>query len=411
MDLLHPRCAGLDVHKASVVACVRIVEGEQIQRWVRTFGTTTAGLCELAEFLSEHAVTHVAMEATGVYWRPVWHILEPEGLALVLGNAAHLRNVPGRKSDKNDAVWIADLLAHGLIRSSFVPPEPIEELRMLTRTRKQLVRDAARHAQRLHKILEDCNLKVTSVLKDLMGKTGRAILEALVAGETDPQKLAELACGKLRKRQAELAESLHGRVTPHHRNLLRLHLKLHDAITQSIAELDTQTEAQLRPFRPAVELLVTMPGIAERTAEVILSEIGPDMSRFPSAAHLRSWAGLCPRLDQSAGKKRSTRIKKGAQWLKTTLVQAARAAVRKKGSYFRSLFGAVKNRRGNKNKAIIAVAASMLTAAYYMLTRGEPYKELGADYREQRDKVRTAARLVRRVHALGFQVQLQPLAA
>ena len=411
MDLLHARCAGLDVHKESVVACVRLVQDDEIKRIVRSFGTTTGQLFELAQFLAEHCVTQVAMEATGVYWRPVWHILEPEGLELVLGNAAHIRNVPGRKSDTNDAVWLADLVAHGLIRPSFVPPAPVEQLRMLTRTRKQLVREAAQHTQRIHKVLEDCNLKLTSVVTDVMGKTGRAILEALVQGQSNPQTLAELAAGSLRTKRAELVEALRGRVLPQHRFLLKLHLGLYDSVHTAVAAIDEQLEEQLRPFGQAADLLETMPGVGRIAAEVILAEIGPDMERFATAGHLRSWAGLCPRLDESAGKKRSTRIRKGAPWLKTTLVQAAWAAVRTKNSYYKSLYGAVKRASGSANKAIVAVAASMLTSAYHMLKRGEPYRELGPDYRDRRDKARVANRLIRRVQALGFQVQMVPQVA
>lgn len=406
MDLLHPRCAGLDVHKKTVVACVRLVEGNEVQRSVRTFGTTTAQLFALSEFLGEHGVTHVAMEATGIFWRPVWHVLSPQGFELVLGNAAHIRNVPGRKSDTNDAVWLADLQAHGLIRHSFVPPAEVEQLRMLTRTRKQLSREAAQHTLRIHKLLEDCNLKLTSVVTDVMGKTGRAILEALAAGLLDPQKLSELACGSVRKRKAELCEALHGQVAAHHRYLLKLHLSLYDAVEQAVVSLDAQIEDHLRPFRDAQELLVTIPGVGPTVAQVVLSEIGWDMERFATVGHLISWAGLCPRQDESAGKKRNTRIKKGAPWLKTTLVQAAWAAVRTKGCYYGSLYHSVKNRRGSKNKAIIAVAASMLTSIYFMLQRGEPYKELGATFRDRRDKTRTANRLIKRVQSLGFNVQI-----
>ena len=411
MDLLHPRCAGLDVHKASVVACVRIVCGDQIQRQVRTFGTTTAQLLELGQWLSEHQVTHVAMEATGIYWRPVWHVLQGEELELILGNAAHIRNVPGRKSDTNDAMWLADLLAHGLIRPSFVPPQPVEQLRMLTRTRKQLVREGVQHTQRIHKVLEDCNIKLSCVVSDVMGKTGQAIVDALIAAEHDPQKLAQLACGSLQKKRAELAEALRGSLTAHHRFMLKLHRDLYQAVHAAIAEVDGQLEEQLRPFRQAADLLVTMPGVGPVVAEVIVAEIGVDMTRFPSAAHLVSWAGLCPRLDESAGKKRSRRIRKGAPWLKTTLVQAAWAAIGNKQGYYRSLYSSVKRTSSSSNKAIVAVAASMLTSIYHMLKRGEEYRELGGSYRDQRDKTRLAKRLLRRVQALGFQVQLVPLAA
>jgi transposase len=411
MDLLHPRCAGLDVHKVSVVACVRITAGDKVDRKVRTFGTTTQQLWELGEWLSEHGVTHVALEATGIYWRPIWHVLEPEGFELVLGNAAHIRNVPGRKSDTNDAMWLADLMAHGLIRPSFVPPQPVEQLRMLTRTRKQLVREAAQHTQRIHKVLEDGNLKLTSVVSNVLGSTGRAILEALIAGQTDPNKLAELAQGSLQKKRAELVEALRGGVTAHHRFMLQLHLGLYDSVHAAIAQLDKKVEEQLGPFRKAADLLETMPGVGRIVAEVIVSEIGPDMSRFPTAGHLRSWAGLCPRMDESAGKKRCTRIRKGDPWLKVTLVQAAWAAIRPKDSYYRSLYASVKRASSSSKKAIIAVAAAMLTSAYYMLKRGESYRELGADFRDRRDKVSTARRLIRRVQALGFQVQLVQQAA
>ena len=408
MEVLYPRCAGLDVHKATVVACVRLAHGPESEHHVQTFGTTTGGLLRLLDFLQQHGCTHVAMEASGVYWKPIWHVLE-DSFALTLGNAAHIKNVPGRKTDVNDAMWLADLMAHGLIRASFVPPTPIQELRALTRTRKQLVREQVSHVQRVQKVLEDANIKMSSVMTDVLGKSGRAILEAIIGGESDPEKLADLAVGKLRRKRDALVESLHGRVTAHHRFLLGLHLAQIAALDAGISAIEGEVSAQLEPFRPAVELLKTMPGISDTVAHVILAEIGIDMTRFADASHLRSWAGLCPRNDESAGKRRSTRLRKGAPWLKTTLVQAAWAAVAVKDSYLRGQFLRLKARRGPK-KAILAVAASMITACYYMLRDGVVYHDLGIDYFGLADKQKTTTRLVRRLQGLGYDVELKPAA-
>jgi transposase len=408
VEVLYPRCAGLDVHKDSVVARIRCVS-EPLHDEVRTFGTTTSALMELNEWLSAHGVSHVAMEATGVYWKPVWHLLEGD-FELVLANAQHIRNVPGRKTDVNDAAWIADLLAHGLIRSSFVPPEPIQELRDLTRTRKQLMREISQHSARIQKVLEDANLKLGSVLSDVLGKSGQAILQAIIKGESDPQKLADLAQGTARKKRAELVEALHGRIRNHHRGLLRVHLDLVTALHHAVAELDATVGKSLASIHESARLLSTMPGVSEVTAHVIVAEIGVDMTRFPSDAHLRSWAGFCPRNDESAGKRRSTRVRKGAPWLKTTLVSAAWAAVRAKDSYLQAQFHRLRARRGAK-KAILAVAASMLTAAYHMLKNGVEYQDLGAGHFARRDRSKIIQRLVRRINALGCEVQLIPLAA
>lgn len=408
MDVVYPRCAGLDVHQKTVVVCARVADGARVQRDVHTFGTTTGELLALAEWLAARAITHVAMESTGVYWKPVWHVLEGQ-CELVLANAMHIRNIPGRKSDVNDATWIADLLAHGLIRGSFVPPAPIQELRDLTRTRKQLVREIGRHTLRLQKTLEDANLKLTGLLSDVLGKSGRAILAALVAGESDPARLAALAGGRLKASRAELVAALHGRVTAHHRFMLQLHLTQIAALEAAVQALDARLEAALAPFRAVVDRLITIPGVSQVVARVLVAEIGPDLSRFPTAGHLVSWAGLCPRLHESAGKRLSTRVRPGTPWLKTTLVQAAWAAVRTKGSYLQAQFLRLKSRRGPK-KAIIAVAASMLTAVYYMLTRAVPYHDLGADHFQRRDHAKLAQRLVRRLRDLGFTVALQPAA-
>lgn len=405
---MHPRCAGLDVHKETVVAAVRCVSAPAHQE-VRSFSTTTKGLLELSDWLTLHGCTHVAMEATGVYWKPVWHVLEG-GFELVLANAQHIRNVPGRKTDVKDAMWIAELLAHGLIRGSFVPPAHIQELRDLTRTRKQLVREMSQHTNRIQKILEDANLKVGNVLSSVVGTSGRKMLNAIIDGETNPEVLADLAVGNARKKRGELVDALRGRVTAHHRAMLKLHLELIDALQKATDEVDATVGKALEPIQACAALLTTMPGVSDVTANVIVAEIGIDMARFPSAGHLVSWARLCPRNDESAGKRRSTRISKGAVWLKTTLVTAAWAAVRKKDSYLRAQFLRLKARRGAK-KAIIAVAASMLTACFYMLRDGVEYEDLGAAHFDRRDQGKAMGRLVKRIRDLGYEVELHPLAA
>jgi len=410
MEVLHRRCAGLDVHKKTVVACVRLAEENKVVTEVRTFATTTAGLLALSAWLSENGCTHVAMEATGVYWKPVWHVLSDGEFELVLANAAHVKNVPGRKTDVSDAAWLAELLAHGLIRGSFVPDGQTQELRTLLRTRKQLVREKTRHTQRIHKTLEDANIKLESELSDVLGKSGRAMLEAMVAGETDPVRLAALAHSGVKASQATLQEALRGRVTQHHRFLLRLHLGQVDAIDTAIATIDGEIEAHLAPFRIGVELVSTIPGVSGLSAEVIVSEIGLDMSRFPTDGHLLSWACLSPRNDESAGKRRSTRMRKGSPWLKTTLIQCAWAAKRKNGSYLQAQFLRLKSRRGPQ-KAICAVAASILTAAYHMLKDGTLYQDLGADHFKRRSKTTQTQRLVKRLQHLGYAVDIKPLAA
>src|SRR5277367_1212938 len=406
MEVLYPRCAGLDVHKDSVVACMRIASGGEVVTEVQTFNTTTASLVNLSEWLASNGCSHVAMEATGVYWKPVWHILSDGEFTLVLANAAHVKNVPGRKTDVNDATWLADLLAHGLIRASFVPESETQDMRALLRTRKQLIREKASHIQRLQKTLEDANIKLDSVIADIVGKSGRAIIDALIAGESDPAKLAALADTRIRSSQNKLREALSGRIRRHHRFMLNLHLQQINALDAAITEIDREVDANLAPFRTGVELLTSIPGISTLSAQVILSEIGTDMSRFPTAGHLISWAGLCPRNDESAGKRRSTRLRKGAPWLKTTLVQAAWCATRAKKSYLSAQFFRIKSRRGPR-KAIMAVAASMLTAVYFMLRDGVEYRDLGHDYFDRADKAKTAQRLMRRLNDLGYEVTLK----
>ncbi len=409
MEVLYVSCAGLDVHKNTVVACVRIHGSNgRASRETRTFATHTAALLELESWLSEHQCTHVVMEATGVFWKPVWHILEAN-FELILANAQHVKNVPGRKSDVNDAQWLADLLAHGLIRSSYVPEHPIQELRDLTRTRKQMVRQRAQHVNRIQKVLEDANLKLGSFIADITGVSGRAILNAIVEGETNPEKLVALT-QRLKAPRETLLLAAQGHITDHHRFLLRTHLEQIDATDGSIKQLDSKIEELTAPFADAVERLEAMPGVSALAARVVLAEIGPDMSRFPTAGHLVSFAGLCPRLDESAGKTRSTRLRKGSPWLKATLVSCAWAAARSKDTYARAQFNRIKTRRGPK-RAVVAVAASMLVAIYHMLKNQTEYQDLSATHFDRRDKTRVANRLRKRLEALGYEVQIAPTAA
>jgi transposase len=410
MEVLYPHCAGLDVHKETVVACARHMVDGAVTREVRTFGTMTKDLLALSEWLASQGVTHVAMEATGVYWKPVWHILSDGDFTLVLANAGHVKNVPGRKTDVNDATWLADLMAHGLIRGSFVPDAQTQELRGLLRTRKQFVRERSGHVQRLQKTLEDANIKLDSVISDILGLSGRAMIEALIAGETDPEALAALAHRRIKALPAVLREALRGRVTNHHRFLLQLHLHHIKALDTAITAIDREVDTHIEPFRMAVLLLTTIPGVNDLGAQVIRAEIGDDMSRFPNEAHLLSWAGFCPRNDESAGKRRSNRMRKGAPWLKTTLIQCAWAATRKNGSYLQAQFRRLRARRGAK-KAICAVAASILTAAYHMLKDGTVYHDLGPDHFDRRARTVQTRRLLTRLQNLGYAVHITPLAA
>jgi transposase len=347
------------------------------------------------------------MEATGVYWKPVWHILSDGEFELVLANAAHVKNVPGRKTDVNDACWLAELLAHGLIRGSFVPDQPTQQMRDLLRTRKQFVRERSSHIQRIQKVLEDANIKLDSVITDTVGLSGRRMIEALIAGQTDPMTLAQLAHYRIQAKAQDLEEALRGRVTDHHRFLLQLHLDHLDATDAAIARIDKEVDGNVEPFRNAIQLLNTIPGLSKLTSRVIVAEIGIEMDRFATASHLISWAGLCPKNDESAGKRRSNRTKKGAAWLKTTLVQCAWAATRVRNSYFHALFHRLRARRGGK-KAILAVAASILTTAYHMLQRQTIYHDLGPDYFDRRRPEKSARRFVNGLQKLGFVVTITP---
>lgn len=408
MEVIHRRCAGLDVHKATVVACVRLVEDGEVRREVRTFGTATAPLLALSAWLAGNGVTHIAMEATGVYWKPVWHILSDGEFELVLANAAHIRNVPGRKTDVNDATWIAELLAHGLIRASFVPGEEIQELRVLMRTRKQLVREQTSHTQRLQKTLEDANIKLDSQISDILGLSGRRMIEALIAGETDPASLAALAHRQLKASPEELQTALQGRITANHRFLLHLHLRQIDQLAALIEEIDHKVADHLQPFRDALGQVSTVPGVRAVAAPAILAEIGVDMSLFPTAGHLLAWAGLCPGNNQSADRRRRSRLRKGSRWLKETLIQSAWAAVRTKGTYYRAQYHRLAARM-DKKKAICAVAASMLTAIYHMLKDGTLHQDLGADYFARRSRQSRTNRLVKQLASLGYHVEITPM--
>ena len=420
MEVIHKRVAGLDVHKATVVACVRLMANRKVSRECRTFATTTEGLLALLAWLTECRCTHVAMEATGVYWTPVWKILSEGAFELIVANAAHIKQVPGRKTDMNDAMWIADLLACGLIRASFVPEEEIQELRSLMRTRKQVVREQTRQVQRIQKTLAEANIRLDTVISDIVGVSGRRMIEAMIAGVRNPHQLAALAHRGIKASPKELYDALHGRLTDHHRFLLQLHLAQWDAANASIQHIDREVDGRIErmdaaakdgqvPFRALILLLCSIPGVSVLSATTILAEIGRDMSRFPTAGHLVAWAGLCPGQNESAGKRKSSRLRKGAPWLKTMLVQCAWAAKRQKNSYYAAQFHRLKSRRGPQ-KAICAVAASILTAVYHMLNNGTFHQDLGADYFDRRSPEAKARRLVAQLSRLGFEVQLQPLA-
>jgi len=403
MEVIHERCCGLDVHKDTIVACLIVPEGKAI----RTFGTTTDQLLALCDWLAEHGCTHVAMESTGVYWKPVFNILEASFEVIVV-NAQHLKNVPGRKTDIQDAQWIAQLLQHGLLRPSFIPPAPQRQLRELTRYRTTLVRERARVVNRLHKVLQDANIKLSSVASDIVGVSSRAILEAILSGESSPEVLAELAKGKLRSKRPQLAKALEGLLQPHHRFLIEQLLCHVDFLDEAIERVSDEIRRRLSPFEGKIELLLSIPGVSRRIAEVILAEIGADMSRFPSSAHLASWAGICPGNNESGGKRKSGRTRKGSPWLRAALIQAAHAASRSKGTYLCSQYHRIASRRGKK-RALVAVAHSILVAVYHILSRGETYRELGADYFDRLSPQTLQRRLVRRLENLGYKVSLEPL--
>jgi transposase len=398
----------LDVHKKTVVACRRIInEGGRLDQEVKTFGTMTGDLLALSEWLAEAGVTHVAMESTGVYWKPVWNILAGR-FEVLLVNARHIKQVPGRKTDVKDCEWIGQLLQHGLLRSSFVPEQPIRELRDLTRHRAKLIGERTSVVNRIHKTLEDANIKLGSVASDIMGVSGRAMLEAIALGESDARALADLAKKRLRGKIPDLRLALHGRITDHHRFMLKSLMRHLDFLEAQVARFDERIEELARPFEPALQRLKTTPGVQDRTAQSILAEVGPDMGVFPSAAHLASWAGLCPGNNESAGKRRSGKTSKGSRWLRRSLGEAAWAASLTKGTYLSAQYRRLAGRRGKK-RAVVAVGHSILVAAYHILKKGVVYKELGANYFEQLDPAGMTRYLVRRLERLGHKVTLEPV--
>ncbi|HVA18889.1 MAG TPA: IS110 family transposase [Solirubrobacteraceae bacterium] len=406
MDVIVERPAALDVHKAQVTACVRIAGADGARgSEVREFSTTVGGLLVLRDWLAAHKVTHVAMEATSVYWKPIWAILEDD-FELLLVNARHVKNLPGRKTDVKDAEWLCQLLEAGLLKASFVPPKPIRQLRQLTRYRKAQIQERQREANRLHKALEDTGIKLDCVASDILGVSGRAMLDALVAGTTDPEVLADLARGKLRKKIPALKEALEGRFEPLHALLVGSILAHLDFLDEQVQRLSEAVEEQLVPFEGAVRLLCSIPGVEQRTAQNILAEIGTDMSVFPSAGHLASWAGVCPGNDQSAGKRRSGRTRKGSKWLDLALKEAAMSAANTNDSYLQAQYRRLKPRVGH-GRALGAVKHSMLCAIWHMLQTGELYKDLGGDYFRKRDPERLTKRLIAQLEALGHSVTLQ----
>lgn len=406
MRVVYQKVAGLDVHKKTVVAAVIVAQSDgSDQQAKRTFGTMTADLLALSDWLMGHGVEQVAMESTGEYWKPVYNILE-ENFEVLLVNARHLSQVPGRKTDASDAEWIAELMLYGLLRASFIPPVGQRELRELTRFRNTFVRERATLVNRVQKALESANIKLASVASDVMGVSGRAMLEALIEDQSSAEEMAELAKGRLRTKREALTKALEGRVKDHHRFVLTELLCQIDSLEETIARFDEQIESHCRPFEEAVVLLDTIPGVSRRTAEVIVSEIGVDMSRFPTAGHLASWAGVAPGNNESAGKRRSGKTRKGNKHLGAALNQAAHAAARTKNTYLSAQYRRLKARRGGK-RAIVAVEHSILVMAYHMIQRNEPYRELGADYFDRRRPETTAKRLLRRLEKLGYQVSVQ----
>jgi transposase len=409
MDAIYERCCGLDIHKKTVVACLIAPgpDGTPVKE-IRTFGTMTDELLALADWLAAAGCTHVAMESTGVYWKPVWDLLEG-GFELVLANARHIKAVPGRKTDVRDCEWIADLLRHGLLPASFVPDREQRELRELTRYRTALIRERAAEVNRLQKTLEGANIKLGAVATSVVGASGRQMLEALVAGETDAAALAELAKGRLRDKLPDLERALTGRVGAHQRFLVAAQLAHVDFLDAALERVSAEIRERLRPLGAAVARLDTIPGVGERTAEVILAEIGADMGRFPTARHLASWAGMCPGNHESAGKRTSGRTRRGSRWLRSALIEAAQAAARTKDTYLAAQYRRLAARRGKK-KAAVAVGHTILALAYYLLTRERTYHDLGVAYFDERDRQALERRLVRRLEGLGYKVAIEPSA-
>jgi transposase len=409
MDVVYTHCCGLDVHKKTVAAClITSTAGAEPVKEIRTFGTMTADLLALADWLQEAGCTHVAMESTGVYWRPVYNLLEGQFELLVV-NAQHMKAVPGRKTDVKDAAWIAELLRHGLLRGSFIPSKPQRQLRELTRYRSTLVQDRARALNRLQALLEDANLKLASVVTDINGVSAQAMLEAILAGQRDVEVLADLARGRLRAKRDQLKVALEGRVTAHHSFLMTEHLSTLEYLDEAIERVSGEIDQRLTADQEAIALLDTIPGVGQRAAEILIAEIGTDMSRFPSAKHLASWAGMCPGNHESGGKRLSGKARKGNRWLRQVLVEIAHVASKTKNTYLAAQYKRIAARRGKK-RALIAVGHTILTIVYMMLTRKQPYQDLGAAYFDQREQERVERRLVHRLERLGYEVSLQPRA-
>jgi len=408
MDVVHACCAGLDVHKATVVACVRDARERRTEVETQTFGTVTRELLRLLQWLTQRGVTHVAMEATGVLWKPLYNVLEGN-VELLLVNARHIKQVPGRKTDVRDAEWIAQLLQHGLLSPSFVPPRSQRQLRDLTRHRTQLRAEQTRVANRIHKTLEDANIKLGAVASDILGVSGRHMLEGLIEGETDAAALADRSKGRMRRKRAALEQSLEGCVDDHHRFMLRLLLDHLHQLETMVAQLDERIGEQLRPFEAQLGLLRTIPGWKEQVAAAVFAEIGPNMNVFPTAGHLASWAGVCPGNNESAGKRKSGRTTRGNRWLRRALTQGAWAAARTKGGYLETYYRRLARRRGRK-RAVVALSHTMLGIAYHILSTNQPYQDLGADYLDRQDADRTRRGLVRRLEGLGYVVNLEAAA-
>lgn len=406
MEAIYTCCCGLDVHRKSVAACVRRLGPDgSLSQETRTFGAMTRDILEMADWLAEHGVTHVALEATGVYWKPLYNLLE-DRFTLLLVNARHVKHVPGRKTDVKDCQWLAQLLQAGLLKGSFIPPRPQRELRDLTRHRSQLVGEKTRVANRLQQVLEDANIKLGTVATDILGASGRDMLKAMIAGEQDPEKLADLARRQLRNKIPELRQALEGKVTDHHRFLVGQLLSQVEHLEDQIEALSRRIEEVSGPFASAMAKVATLPGFDQRSAQNVVAEIGPDLAPFPTAAHLASWAGVCPGNNESAGKRKSGRTTQGNRWLRTALVQGAWAATRKKDSYFQAQYRRLAGRRGKK-RSLFAVAHSLLTVIYHMLTTGSTFKDLGGDYFDKLNAKRLLPHLVKRIKDLGYQVTLE----
>lgn len=405
MQVLYERCCGLDVHKKSVTACAITPEGKEIQ----TFGTMTGDIIALVDWIKSKGCGHVAMESTGVYWKPLYNLLEVEQIETLVVNAKHIKAVPGRKTDVKDAEWIADLLRHGLLKGSFIPGRDQRELRELVRYRRSLINERSREVNRLQKVLEGCNIKLSSVASDITGVSAKAMLKAIIDDAGDPVLIARLAKGKLKNKQKELEKALLGLVGPHQKMILTAQLNHIEFLDQQIIELDQEIEARLHPFELELEILDSIPGIGRRTAEDILAEIGTDMHRFPSSAHLASWAGMSPGNNESAGKRKSGKTTKGNKSLRATLVLAARAAAKSKNTYLSAQYRRIAARRGG-NRAAVAVGHSILVMTYQMLKKRESYKELGSDYFDQRKKDSVIKNSIKRLESLGLKVTVEAAA-